>query len=268
MRSPMGSGKSTLLCTIVDEEPTPKTVLYMTYRQTQASDAAGKFADFAHYNDLKQMRGRQVGNHFIKPLGDRELFSRVICQVDSLPGLLAEDEGASAFDLLVLDESELIFAHLLADTLRERHTIIRLIVELLQHARRIICLDGNLGQRTFDFLSLHKIACAPVLINKHAPERPLKFEFLEGSEGRQRWENKLFGALEGGSNVFVVCMSSDKARELGAMVSERGLLEEAQILVITRHSAGDIRRGLKEVNKTWMLRLCLVKSNRTLDSYS
>ena len=258
IRSPMGSGKSTLLRAIFDEEPSPRSVLYATYRQTQASDAHGKNRDFSHYNELKQMRGRQVGNTYIEPLQDRELYPRIICQVDSLPRLLLEDVGAPAFDLVVLDESESIFAHLSAETLRARHNVIRLVVELLRRARRVICLDGHLGQRTFDFLTLHRIECSPVLINKHAPERPLEFEFLEGKEGLQLWRNAIFEALADGSNVFVVSMSSDKARELGAAVAERELLEEAEICIVTRHSDGEVKRGLEDVNTTWKKRLVII----------
>jgi hypothetical protein len=254
----MGSGKSTLLQAIHGEEPKPQTELIVTYRQTQARDAAGKNRDFSHYEDLKQARARQAGTRLIEPLADRELYPRVICQVDSLPGLLAEDEDAPAFDLLVLDESESILAHLSADTLRERHVVVQLIVELMRRARRVICMDGHLGQRTFDFLMLHKIACAPVLINKHAPERPLEFEFLEGPEGRKIWENGIFEALGAARNVFVVSMSSDKARDLGATVADRGLVEDGQILIVTRHSDGEVKRGLQDVNAQWTKRLVII----------
>jgi hypothetical protein len=254
----MGSGKSTLLRAILDEEPRPESVLYDTYRQTQASDAAGKNRDFSHYSDLKQMRGRQVGDRVIEPMADREMYPRVICQVDSLPRLLLENAAAPAFDLVILDESESIFAHLSAATLRERHNVIRLMVDLLRRARRIICLDGHLGQRTFDFLTLHRIPCSPMLVNKHAPERPLEFEFLEGKEGLQQWRDAIFRALEDGENVFVVSMSSDKAQELGAEVTSSKLVDEGGVLIITRHSDGEVKRGLEDVNSTWKKRLVII----------
>jgi hypothetical protein len=171
---------------------------------------------------------------------------------------LLEDVGAPAFDLIVLDESESIFAHLSAETLRERHTVNRLVVELLRRARQVICLDGHLGQRTFDFLALHLITCSPALINKHAPERPLEFEFLEGKGGLQLWRDAIFEALTDGSNVFVVSMSSDKARELGAEVSGRGLVEDSEIHIVTRHSDGEVKRGLEDVNTTWRKRLVII----------
>ncbi|GAQ89675.1 hypothetical protein KFL_005490050 [Klebsormidium nitens] len=258
IRSPMGTGKSTVTRAILEEPPRPHTALMITYRQTQASDAAGSNPDFAHYCDLKTTCGRVAGDHVIKPLADRELYPRVICQVDSLPWLLGDDARAPAFDLLILDEIESILAHLSADTLSERHVVIRLIVDLLRRARRVICLDGHLGQRTFDFLTLHGIRCGAVIINKHVPERPLDFEFLEGQAGLQLWESAIFEALSAGQNVFVVSMSSDRARALGSAVAEQELVEEKEVLIITRHSDGEVKRGLSDVNRSWKKRLVII----------
>ncbi|GAQ86657.1 replication origin binding protein [Klebsormidium nitens] len=258
IRSPMDTAKSTTTRAIIQEPPRPETALAITYRQTQASDAAGKNPDFAHYGELKTKRGREVGERFIEPLADRELYPRVICQVDSLPRLLGDQACAPAFDLVILDESESILAHLSADTLSYRQVIIRLIVELLRRVRRVICLDGHLGQRTFDFMTLHGIRCSPMIINKHVPERPLQFEFLEGRAGLQIWESGIFEALEAGQNVFAVSMSSDRARDLGSVVAERGLVDEGQILVITRHSHREVKRGLGNVNESWAKRLVII----------
>lgn len=120
----MNTGKSTLIREIMREEPVPETNLMVTYRQTQASDAHGKNRDFSHYNELKQIRGRLDGDTLVEALADRKLFPRIICQVDSLSGLLSEDAGIPAFDLVVLDESESILLHLSAETLRERHMVV------------------------------------------------------------------------------------------------------------------------------------------------
>jgi hypothetical protein len=258
IRSPTGTGKSTLLWAIINESPTLKTALMVTYRQTQASDAHGKNRDFSHYNELKQKRGRLDGGTFIEPLADRELFPHVICQVDSLPRLLIENVGAPSLDLVILDESKSIFAHLSAATFRERHTVIQLVVELLRRARRVICLEGHLVQRAFDFLTLHGITCSHALINKHASDRPLRFEFLKGAEGLQQWRNAIFEALEDGSNVLVVSMSADKGRELGAVVVERELLEDEEICIATWHSSGEVKKGLEDVNTTWKKRLVII----------
>jgi hypothetical protein len=179
IRSSMGSGKSTLLAALLAEVSRFKKVCMLTYRRTQALDAAGKHQTFSHYEDLKQADGRMLGDRYVHPLADRELHPRVIVQLDSLPGLLPEDdEDAPAFDLLVLDESESILAHFSADTLRERHRVIQLLVEMMRRARRVVCLDGHLGQRTYEFLTMNEISCFPVVINKHVPERPLEVEFL------------------------------------------------------------------------------------------
>jgi hypothetical protein len=257
----MGSGKSTLLAALLAEVSRFKKVCMITYRRTQALDAAGKHQTFSHYEDLKQADARMLGpNRSIQPLADRELHPRVIVQTDSLLGLLAEDEeDAPAFDLLVLDESESILAHLSADTLRERHRVIQLFVSMMKRARRIICLDGHLGQRTYEFLTMNELLCCPVVVNRHAPERPLEFEFLHGKKkGLAKWEGAIFEALGAGRNVFVVSMSSEKAQELGATVVERGLVEGDQILIITRHSDGKFKRGLQDVNTQWRKRLVII----------
>lgn len=101
----MGSGKSTLLAALLAEDPRFGKVSMITYRCTQALNAAGKHESFSHYEDLKQADGRMLGpDRFVHPLADRERHPRVVVQTDSLPGLLAEDnEDAPSFDLLVLD---------------------------------------------------------------------------------------------------------------------------------------------------------------------
>lgn len=53
-------------------------------------------------------------------------------------------------------------------------------------------------------------------------------------------------------------MSSEKARELGATVVERGLVESDQILIITRHSDGAVKRGLQDVNRQWWKQLVII----------
>jgi hypothetical protein len=173
----MDTGKSTMVRQLSSEEPKPKTKLMVTYRQTQASDAHGKNPEYFHYNDLKSLPGRfNEQGLFVEALADRERYPDVICQFDSLPGLIAAGRFVPRFDLVILDEIESILSHLSASTFRNRHSTVHLLVEILRQAKSIIALDGHLGQRTFDFLTMNGIKCGPVVINKFLPERPLEFE--------------------------------------------------------------------------------------------
>jgi hypothetical protein len=255
----MGTGKSTLLQALMSEQPRPRTALMITYRQTQASDAHGKNTDFFHYNHLKDLSGRFVDDSmFIEALADRDRFPRVICQVDSLFRLLVGGRLVTSFDLIILDESESIFSHLSAATLKTRRTTMSFMIELFQEAKKIVALDGHLGQRTYDFLSLNGIACGPAVINEHLPARPLCFEFVTGNDGLDVWTEAICGALQSGENCFVVSMSSEAAYRLADTISGTRLVPESEVLVVTRHSAGDVKKGLENVNVAWLRRVVII----------
>jgi hypothetical protein len=245
----MDTGKSTLVKQMFAEEPAPKTILLVTYRQTQAADAHGKNPDFDHYVDLKGMPDQlNEEGILVAPLADRVHFSKVIVQLDSLQGLLADSRVVQSFDLVVLDESESILFHLSADTFANRHRTVNFLIELLHEAKRIIALDGHLGQPTFEFLTMAGISCGPVVVNNHLPERPLEFEFIEKDEGYAYWKSSICTTLKAGKNCIVYSMSSEAAYRLRDAVEQQGLVPSSEILVITRASPGDIKKGLNNVN--------------------
>ena len=255
----MDTGKSTMVKQLSSEEPRPKTKLMVTYRQTQASDAQGKNPEYFHYNDLKSMPGRfNEQGHFVEALADREQYPNVICQFDSLPGLIAAGRFLAPFDLVILDEIESILSHLSASTFRNRHLTVNLLVEILRQAKKIIALDGHLGQRTFDFLTMNEIKCGPVVINKFLPERPLEFVFLNGKVGHEYWQNTLLASLRNGENCIVYSMSSNEVDLLERVVLEEKILPEAEILKITRVSCGAVKKGLDQVNEQWTRRLVML----------
>src|SRR3569623_384617 len=112
----MGTGKSELVKRGKAEEPVPQKILLVTYRQTQAADAHGKNPEFAHYADLKALPSQlNEQGALVAPLADRVRFPKVIVQFDSLNHLLADSRVVDSFDLVILDESESILAHLSAD---------------------------------------------------------------------------------------------------------------------------------------------------------
>ncbi|GAQ93144.1 hypothetical protein KFL_013220020 [Klebsormidium nitens] len=173
------------------------------------------------YNDLKSTPGRfNEQGHFVEALTDRKRHPDVICQFDSLPGLVAAGRFFEPFDLVIFDEIESILFHLSASTFRNtgRHSTVNLLVEILLRATKVIALDGHLGQRTFDFFTMNGIKCGPVVINGSLPQRPLEFVFVNRKEGHEYWQNTLLESLRKGKNCIVYSMSSNEVDLLERVV--------------------------------------------------
>jgi ribosomal protein L37AE/L43A len=73
---------------------------------------------------------------------DSEPSHRYVTSIDSLWKL---DEKARHYDILVLDECEQIFRHLLSETIdKKREQIFRVLIKLICGAEKVICSDADL----------------------------------------------------------------------------------------------------------------------------
>ena len=145
IKSIYGSGKTYAFKKILDIYK-PKKVLFITYRQSLA---------ISFSQDLKEKYG------FDNYLDDKENISksnRAIIQLDSLHRLktvyniLLQNDTIPFYDLIVLDEIEGLLNHLSFEKI-DQYFIHQILYNLVKKATKILCLDGDMGERTYDFIT-------------------------------------------------------------------------------------------------------------------
>lgn len=124
IKSPKGSGKTKFFSQYLKSKPQKKRVLAIVHRRSLAKSSASNW-DLVCY------------------LNDGEFQDEYVISVDSL--IRFDIEKDLPYDILILDESEQVFRHLLIETTEKtRGKIFRVLVWLIQKAEQIICADADL----------------------------------------------------------------------------------------------------------------------------
>jgi hypothetical protein len=122
-------------------QPKYKKVVFITYRQSLAHTLYNELHDkynFQHYQELE-------GN--IKE-------KRLIIQIDSIMRI-----DFNNFDLIVLDEIEGLLNHLSSPLIKNQYYIYGKLKNMIVESPKILCMDGDLGERSCDFINNMKFKC-------------------------------------------------------------------------------------------------------------
>ena len=142
IKSPYDTGKTQLLKKII-EKYNPIKILFLSYRKTLTTDLLQSFKkyDFKDYQD-----------------GDYKA-DRLIIQLESL-GHLTDDNyyddeiAINSYDLVIIDEIESILCQYNSPTFKGKSKeIFEMMVAIIQNSNKLICLDGDMGQRAYKFIS-------------------------------------------------------------------------------------------------------------------
>lgn len=138
IKSPKGTGKTTLLKEIVGYycgSAEPLRMLLIGHRRSLIG-ATAKALGLTSY--LKSANGKAEEYNDPAPL-------YAIC----LDSLMRLDPSKHRYDVVIIDEVEQVFSHLLSDTLRgKRSNIMALLQDYLKHAHQIFMMDADLSQLT------------------------------------------------------------------------------------------------------------------------
>jgi hypothetical protein len=171
-------------------------IRFVTFRQTFSNSIANDFPDFALYSGI-------VGDI------DHIQYPRVIIQVESLYRLKI-DVQEEPIDLLVLDEAESIFAQFNSGLHKHFNASFAAFQWMLQTARHVVCMDANLGDRTYNTLMRLRTA-HPIHFhwNRFARAADDKYYFTshQGS-----WLGQLYTALRSNKNIVMPTNSLAEAR--------------------------------------------------------
>jgi hypothetical protein len=204
VRAQMGLGKTKALKAYLarhfgPDRLEPAVVRIVSFRQTFSRAVAESFPDFIVYSDVQ---------------GDLDpvLHPRLIVQVESLHRLRPPQLHREPVDLLVLDESESVLAQFNSGLHKHFSAAFAIFRWMVATARHVVCLDANLGDRTFQALARLRPGRPPFFHwNRfaRAAEDSFLFTLDQGA-----WLSRLYARLRAGGRVVVPSNSLAEARGL------------------------------------------------------
>lgn len=234
IKSPYDTGKTTLITAII-EKYEPKRILWLSYRKTLTDNLLSVFKDF----DFKDYQNREYQ------------ADRLICQIDSIKHLIETDLFNDeiiipSYDLIIIDEVESILNHFLNTvTMKgENRELFELMVDIIKSSNKIISLDGDLGNRAYNFLdsfgeslSVHNNIC----IN------PRNY-ILNNNE--INFKQQIIDDLNNGLKIVLCSLSCTFLVEFEIVLRE--LLPNKKLLFYTSKT-GDTKKksDLKNIDEVW-----------------
>lgn len=190
IRSPMATGKSTLLHGVLETLFRGKSVLIVTYRQTLAYEMSRKLDSLGFVSYLDQDG----------PLHDREVYPRVICQVDSFQRL-APLFGVPSFDVVILDEIESVLRHFGSATLAAPISVMESFVSMIETATSVLSMDAFWGAAAHDFIERCGVTQRLVINEYRGAPRTFVFDDDENA-WQERIRSDLVGACKNAGHIL------------------------------------------------------------------
>lgn len=204
IKSPKGTGKTTYLKNLVsDYRNQGKRVLLVGHRRSllrALSESLGlqcyldakEFAQFAH---------NKISKHFA-------------VSVDSMATMLKPN--IHKFDVVLIDESEQVFSHLIADTidLQIRRKCYLLLQHYIHGAKDVVALDADLNQITLH--AIQRFGNRNPFVDRRLVLNEYKFpkKEIELYSNENQVVGDLFDSIRSNERVFVCCNSKKRVDAL------------------------------------------------------
>jgi hypothetical protein len=234
VRSPKGSGKSEQLKSIV----------------TQCKDKGWSVMLVGHRQLLLSQMAVALGLHYYKDKisadEDRyEIFRYLAICADSVPYKL--NTMAHHFDVVIIDESEQMLAHLTSKTLRDNRRQCYLKLEFyVREARTVIACDADLSSMTFDTIERMRqgVNRTRLYTNSHEVEGAV----IDLYDSELHLMGELAAAVTEGGLHYVACNSKDKAKVIKKKLIADGVPAERIMLITSDNSqTAEIRKFLADI---------------------
>lgn len=229
IRSAYGTGKTFTFKKLIDIYKYER-ILFITYRQSLAHSLSEELTEkykFVNYLD-----------------GDIKTAKRVIIQLDSIKKLLdnvnifTQKDGIPKYDLVVLDESEGLLNHLSFEKI-DQYLIHNVLSRILTKCNKILVLDGDMGDRTYDFITTLGFDYK-LYLNEY---RPNKKHFIFGYD-IENFDKKIDNDLRAKKKIVLVCMTKTE--------SEKYFNKYKSIYNVIIHNSIEKNKDiLKKVNEKW-----------------
>lgn len=213
--SPYNTGKTTTLTQIVGNY---KRVLFVSYRITLSNNIFGTFHELGFKLYSKDINA-----------------DRLICQVDSLQRLTN-----LKYDLIIVDESESVLNHFSSASLKDKFGTFQYFVSLCFNAKKILALDGDLSNRTKQFIKA--FGKCSMIENKLQKDKK-HFIFKNNSDD---FKESITKSLKNKENICLVSMSERVVNDYFDLFSK-----DYKTIKYTSKTGDNDKALLCEVKKIW-----------------
>lgn len=200
IKSVYGSGKTHAFKQIL-QKYNPKRVLFITYRQSLA---------ISFSKDLKEKYG------FLNYLDDKDEIAttdRAIIQLDSVYKVkgtynyLTQQDATPSYDMVILDECEGLLNHLSFGKI-DQYNIHSILIKLLNKTKKILMLDGDMGDRSYDFIStIHPDIKYKFVVNEY---KGIQKSFLF-TQNIDKFDKLIDADIKKGKKIVIVCMTKTES---------------------------------------------------------
>ncbi|MCP4702550.1 MAG: hypothetical protein GY862_37680 [Gammaproteobacteria bacterium] len=149
--------------------------------------------------------------------------------VNSLAGLI---DANKAYDLVAIDESELLAGHLVGKTIDDKDGTLEHFYSFMGNAKRVLCLDAFTGNSTLHMLKQAGRSNIRVLRNVHQAWENHPVDWYTDKEALT---TELHNALNSGKKCFVATNGAGHAEKLYEGLNER--FPKLRALLVTRETS-------------------------------
>ena len=226
VKSPKGTGKTEWLRSLVNDYKIENaSILLIGHRRSLISASAKRLGLTCYLQEpgdgeLVRSEYNPATNHY------------AVC-VDSLTTRL--DTMTHQYDLILIDEAEQVFSHLLAETMKEnRREILHTFKHFINKAKSIYLLDADLGRTSFEIIDtlLDDAGEYQAIANTWTP--PNKTVLLY--KGKNHLVGELIESLRRGERCFVCANSKAKIDQLYSEIGEQ-FGDAKRLLAVTSDNA-------------------------------
>ena len=234
IKSPYDTGKTKLLSKIF-KKYVPKRILWISYRKTLTNDILGSFADEFGFKDYQKKE---------------YTADRLIIQLESLlklkPSMMfADDEyEIPKYDLIIIDEIESILSHFDAPTFKGKsRDVFNWMTEIIKVSSKMIVLDGDIGNRTHNFLN-HFGSTTNIINDIKINKRKLTIT-NDGSS----FDDQIMTDLSRNKKIVICSMSSKKCTDMYEKIMSR--FPKKTVLIYTGNTDDKNKLDLLDVKASW-----------------
>ena len=233
IKSAYGTGKTTAFKNII-KDYNPKKILFVTYRQSLA---------WSLLDELKNDFG--FDSYQNRSEFDIKTKERLIIQLDSIHllrgvvNMFTNKASYPHYDLVVLDEIEGLLNHLSFSKLSQI-TIEHTLQQILVRSNKVLCLDGDLADRSVDYIDSIFKNDYFILENTFKPNKK-HFIFMNN---KSVFDEKIENALKAKKKIVIVSMSSKECEIVNEKYGKK-------YKVVIHNGIQKNKKMLLDVNKHW-----------------
>jgi hypothetical protein len=152
--------------------------------------------------------------------------------------LITQIDNIKQFDLIVLDEVEGLLNHLSFEKINQ-YFIHNILTRLLKKAPKVLCLDGDMNDRTFDFIS-YLTDDYKIYVNDY---KTVKKHFIF-TQSIEYFNENLEQDIQEGKKIVIVSMTKAETEVYRIMYNQK-------YKVIVHNSLEKNTNALKNANEEW-----------------